>query len=107
MKAFNIKAATVLLALLIHFSAFSSGGTDQLNKAVQDEIRSQLNIRVAKNEKVEVLFTTAANGKVDVVIAKTENKDLQKTVESGFSRLRFDNIKPGDCYSVTLNLKLI
>ncbi|MGZ3885441.1 MAG: hypothetical protein ACXVP0_12660 [Bacteroidia bacterium] len=108
MKAINSKIGTVLLALIFSVSVqASTGGGTQSKVAAQKEIQSHLNIPVEKNERVEVVFTTDKTGRVNLAIAKTADKKLQRTVESEFSRLQLSGLSAGDCYSVILNLKLI
>jgi hypothetical protein len=63
----------------------------------------------SKNQasKVEVLFTTGRNGKVNFVLAKTPNQKLKEEIEKQFSTLHLGNIKHDVVHSVILNFKTL
>lgn len=67
------------------------------------------NVLLAKkvSEKVEVVFTTNEKGKVNFVIAKTENELLKTEIEKQFSELTLLKIKSNVAYSIVFNIKLI
>jgi hypothetical protein len=60
-----------------------------------------------QNQKVEVIFTTGNDGKVNFVLAKTDNKDIKSEVEKQFSQLTLNKLKANVAYSVVLNIKTI
>lgn len=60
-----------------------------------------------ENVKVEVLFTTNVNGKVNFVFAKTENMELKKEIENQFLQLNFKDLKSEVVNSVTLSFKTV
>jgi hypothetical protein len=57
--------------------------------------------------KVEVLFTTNVNGKVNFVLAKTDNIELKKEIENQFLKLNFKDMKSEVVNSVTLSFKTV
>lgn len=60
-----------------------------------------------KTEKVEVVFTTAENGKVNFVLAKTDNDVLKKQIEKQFAEMILTKIKSNVAYSIVFNIKKI
>lgn len=60
-----------------------------------------------QSQKVEVVFTTGDNGKVNFVLAKTDNKTIKAEVEKQFSQLTLSKLKANVAYSVVLNIKTI
>lgn len=60
-----------------------------------------------QEQKVEVLFTTNINGKVNFVIAKTNDPLLKTEIERQFSNLVLPKLKPEVAHSVTLSFRTI
>lgn len=62
-----------------------------------------------KNEvvKVEVLYTTNANGEVTFALAKTENQELKKEIESQFLKLKIKQVQTEVVNSVILQFRSI
>lgn len=58
-------------------------------------------------DKVNVLFTVNENGEVNLVIANTKNETLKKMIESQFMKLKLNNLKADNAYSVVFNFKTI
>lgn len=63
--------------------------------------------KVAKSNKVEVLFTTDTTGKINFVLAKTLDKELKKEIEKQFSHLKLPKVKQNVVHSITLNFKTL
>ena len=57
--------------------------------------------------KVEVLFTTNANGDVTFALAKTENQALKKEIENQFLKLKIKQVKTEVVNSVILQFRSI
>lgn len=62
---------------------------------------------IDRTEKVEVVFTTDEKGKVNFVIAKTENEILKKQIEKQFTEMTLTKIKSNVAYSIVFNIKKI
>lgn len=62
-----------------------------------------------KNEvvKVEVLYTTNAKGEVTFALAKTENQELKKEIESQFLKLKIKQVQTEVVNSVILQFRSI
>jgi hypothetical protein len=58
-------------------------------------------------QKVEVLFTTDRNGKVNFVLAKTADRQLKAEIEKQFSALFLTKVKEDVVHSVVLNFRSI
>lgn len=106
----KIKITALLAAtlLLTSFSKASDIGTET-TKQIQEHLFFP-NILIQPNQnvnKIEVLFTTDIEGKVNFVLAKTDNKELKKEIEKNFSGLVLKDIKPNVCHAVTIKLKIV
>jgi hypothetical protein len=55
--------------------------------------------------KVEVIFTTSENGRVNFVLAKTNDPILKKEIEKQFSLLTLPQLKQEVAHSVVLNFR--
>jgi hypothetical protein len=112
-KLNNITSGMVKITGIIAFSLssfFVNAGTGNGVAAETGKIIKQ-NVKftnpVQKSEKVEVLFTTAQNGKVDFVLAKTENKEIKSQLEKQFMGLMLDKLEANVAYSIVFNFKTI
>jgi hypothetical protein len=54
---------------------------------------------------VEVIFTTSENGRVNFVLAKTNDPILKKEIEKQFSLLTLPQLKQEVAHSVVLNFR--
>jgi hypothetical protein len=112
-------AKTVLLTSLL-FSAFitmsanipgTKPGSHESEKTIQNYFKfpqillphAESNTSVSK--RVEVLFTTDKNGKVNFAIAKTEDVALKDEVEKQFYKLLLPKLPAEVVHSVVLNFK--
>ena len=108
MKTF--KSIILAFTLLTGISSFANDGNNvknSINAGVQQVVKSQLSIKIERSEKVEVVFTTDEAGKVNLAIAKTENAELKKAIESRFLKMQFKQLKADVAYGITLNLTRI
>ena len=60
-----------------------------------------------KPVKVEVIFTTDKNGKVNYAYAKTRDQRLKKEIEKQFSTFELSQIKHDVVHSVVLNFRYL
>ncbi|MCD6066154.1 MAG: hypothetical protein K0S33_980 [Bacteroidetes bacterium] len=106
----TLKSIILLVALLSNLHSFANNGSDTksiINANVQKELKSHLDIKIEHSERVEVVFTTDENGKVNLAIAKTENKELKQAIETKFMEMHFAQLKADIAYGITLNLTRI
>jgi hypothetical protein len=61
----------------------------------------------SRSSKIEVLFTTDKNGKVNFVLAKTQDQKLKSEIEKQFSNLCLEKIKQDVVHSVVLNFRTL
>lgn len=57
--------------------------------------------------KIEVMFTTDKNGKVNYVSAKTNDRTLKQEIEKQFLGLHLENVKQEIPHSVVLSFRLL
>jgi hypothetical protein len=57
--------------------------------------------------KIEVLFTTDKFGRVNFVLAKTDNAELKQEIEKQFLNLQLSKVKQNVVHSVTLNFRTL
>jgi hypothetical protein len=60
---------------------------------------------VNSEEKVEVLFTTDANGKVNFVMARTSNRELKQLVEQKLTGISLRQLQANVVHSVVLSFR--
>ena len=93
------------------FASTSSNGNEAIietEKTIKQHISfPNIILPIQHTEKVEVLFTTSENGKVNFVLAKTDNSILKKQIEKQFSELTLSKIKSNVAYSIVFNIKTI
>ncbi len=114
MKKITSKAVKVTAILALTLSAFlikaktNNEVAVETEKTIKQHVKfPQLILPVQKNEKVEIVFTTGTNGKVDFVLAKTENEILKKELEKQFLGLTLNKLKSNVAYSIVFNFKTI
>jgi hypothetical protein len=107
MNTFIKITALVILNSLFAAPMKANNGTEI---STEKQIQKQLNVNcpalsAEEHTKVDVLFTNNEEGKVNLVIIKTENEDIRKEIEKNFSKLILPNLKHNVCYGVTLNIR--
>lgn len=121
MKTTNFKKVAFLLTLTFStwfaFAGTSPSATttvkSETEKTIKDYFKfpqiliTQPELEKVVSRKVEVLFTTNADGDVNFSLAKIENEDLKKEIEKQFSKLKLPKLKHDTVYSVTLNFKTL
>ena len=106
-----IKVTGIVALTFGSFLAKANDGTSESNKpekTIENHIKfPKLIMPIHKNQKVEVVFTTDVNGKVNNVLAKTANEELKKAIEKQFSSLVVPNTKSNIAYTIVLNFKTL
>jgi len=100
------------LALLANDGEGTKTTTVSTEKTIQDYFRFPQvllpKVDVKTNDsKVEVVFTTSENGKVNFVLAKTDNPILKKEIEKQFSNLVLPQLKKDVAHSVVLKFRTV
>jgi hypothetical protein len=107
----TIKTLTLILSFTLFTSLVKAGRTEaahETEKTIKQYITfPNIILPIEQSEKVEVIFTTGENGKVNFALAKTENKELKKIIEKQFADLYLPAIKSNVAYSVIINLKKV
>lgn len=106
--------ATALVALtlgsfFLHANNGGKEGSVETEKTIKEHVKfPKLILPVQEqHQKVEVIFTTAENGNVNFVLAKTDNKEVKAEIEKQFSKLTLNKLKANVAYSIVLNFKTI
>lgn len=118
MKNLRLKHGVIKLSAVLGFIFLSSSAVALGSDGNENIIETQNTIRqhisfpniilpIAKTEKVEVVFTTDEKGKVNFVIAKTQNEVLKKQIEKQFSEMILTKIKSNVAYSIVFNIKTV
>lgn|GEM_PF-1354034 len=66
-----------------------------------------LNMYNISEAKVNVVFTVDEAGRVNLVIANTENQGLRKSIEEQFLTLSLKQLKANNAYSIQFNFKTL
>ncbi len=78
------------------------------NKTIKEQIKfPNLLMNFNKEEKVNVVFTVNETGNVNLVVVNTSNENLKKSIETQFIKLKLNNLKANNAYSVVFNFKTI
>ena len=107
-----IKVAAIAALTLGSFLVKATNGNEvalETEKTIKEHVKfPKLILPVQQqSQKVEVIFTTAENGNVNFVLAKTTNKEVKVEIEKQFSKLNLNKLKANVAYSVVLNFKTI
>jgi hypothetical protein len=104
------KGSLALALTVTAFFARANNGNENISaeKTIKEHVKfPNLILPVQKTERVEVTFTTGENGKVNFVIAKTDNQQLKQTIEKQFSELTLSQLKANEAYSIVFNFKTL
>lgn len=111
------KKSMILLAAGLFFSFTIKAGENENPKTIMiSEAHTVIKEHIkfpnflmsyTKQEKVNVVFTVNETGEVNLVIANTNNEMLKKSIESQFLKLKLNNLKANNAYSVVFNFKTI
>lgn len=97
---------TLTLGSLFVKANTSTNGSEESEKTIKEHVKfPKLILPVKQNEKVEVVFTTAENGKVNFVYAKTKNQIIKTEIEKQFQALTLKKLKANVAHSIVFNFK--
>lgn len=83
-----------------------NNGAEETEKTIKEHVKfPKLILPFKQSEKVEVIFTTAENGKVNFVLAKTNNTIIKTEIEKQFQCLTLNKLKANVAYSIIFNFK--
>ncbi|MES2513890.1 MAG: hypothetical protein V4580_07075 [Bacteroidota bacterium] len=111
-----IKKSITLLAVGLLFSFNISAKEDGTPKTIviedatttmKQHIKFPDLLTFKKEERVNVVFTVNEAGNVNLVVVNTFNENLKKSIESQFMKLKLNNLKANNAYSVIFNFKTI
>ena len=106
--------AYISIGILFSFQANAKvDGTPSItisdaSKTIKEHIKfPNLLMDFNKEEKVNVVFTVNETGNVNLVVVNTSNENLRKSIETQFVKLKLNNLKANNAYSVVFNFKTI
>lgn len=105
-----IKLMGVTALCLSSFAVNANNGDENSlspEKVISEKIHSPKLNGTPLNEKVKVVFTTDASGKVNYCLAKTQSIELKTAVENQFAGLKFTGTQTNIVYTVVLNFKTL
>ncbi len=107
-KAFSFLVAGVICS----FSAIANDTNSnfdftETSKEIKNNIKFASSYTTHSSEKVNVVFTVDESGKVNCVIANTDNKQLKQTIEKQFEHLILKQLKANNAYSIQFNFKTL
>lgn len=81
---------------------------DETEKTIKEHVKfPKLIMSNQQSEKVEIIFTTTEGGKVNFVLAKTNNEVLKKEIEKQFADLTLTKLKANVAHSIVFNFKTL
>jgi len=115
MKTLIKKTLTILAAsLLIGVNAKASDNDklkinlSEVSSTIKQHVKfPNVLLNYKQDEIVNVVFTVNEQGKVNLVIANTENEMLKKAIESQFQKLTLTQLKANNAYSIQFNFKTL
>lgn len=111
-----IKKSIVYISIGILFSSHANAKVDgnpsitisDASKTIKEHIKfPNLLMDFNKEEKVNVVFTVNETGNVNLVVVNTTNENLKKSIETQFVKLKLNNLKANNAYSVVFNFKTV
>lgn len=101
---------TLIVAILISTMAAVAGNGTSINSVIGKQLKVPNELKSSKlNEKVNVQFKIAEDGKAVVMNVETSNPELKNYILKQFPKLNFDSVseKQGAVYFVDINFKVI
>lgn len=106
-----LKVAGILALTFGPFLLKAGTGNEVVNeteKTIKEHVKfPKLIVPTQQNEKVEIIFMTSENGKVNFVLAKTSNEALKKELEKQFAGLTLSKLKANVAHSIVFNFKTL
>lgn len=110
-KSIAMLTAGLLISFNIHATTKGNPNTTiEINSI--NEIKNHLTFpkfiqETNHTEEVKVVFTVTETGKVNLVIANTNNTVLKQSIELQFMKLTLNHLKANHVYGIQFNFKTI
>lgn len=101
---------TLIVAILISTMAAVAGNGSSINSVISKQLKVPTELKSTKlNEKVNVQFKIAEDGKATVMNVETSNPELKNYIMKQFPKMNFDSVseKQEAVYFVDINFKVI
>jgi len=106
----SIKLTTLIVALFISTLSAVAGNGTGISEAISKQLSIPKELKSNKlNEKVNVQFKIAEDGKATIMNVETSNPELKKYVMKQFPKIDFNSYsaKPEAIYFVDINFKVL
>jgi len=104
------KLTTLIVALFISTMATFAGNGSNINSVISKQLKIPKELKSSKlNEKVNVQFKIAEDGKATVMNVETSSPELKNYIMNQFPKMNFDSVseKPEAVYFVDINFKVL
>ncbi len=104
------KLIILIVALFISITATIAGNGTSINSVISKQLKVPNELKSNKlNEKVNVQFKIAEDGKAVVMNVETNSPELKNYIMKQFPKMNFDSVseKQGAVYFVDINFKVL
>lgn len=110
-KTIAIVAAGIMLTLNVQAAENDKNSKPVLtnvSETIKDHIKfPRLLLDYKQEENVNVVFTVDELGKVNLVVANTDNLVLKHAIETQFAKLKLAQLKANNTYSIQFKFKTL
>lgn len=104
------KIITLILAVCISITATQAGNDKKINSVISKQLKVPAALKNKKlNEKVNVQFSIAENGKATVLKVETSSPELKSYILNQFPKMDFNTVteKKAAVYFIDINFKVL
>lgn len=112
-KSIRYSFKLAVLAGFLFWAALARAGNghsvlSETEKQIKEQVKLETPIAALhQSQAIEVIFTTNESGKVNFVLAKTNNSMAKQEVEKQFLRLQLSHLNANVAYSIVINFKTL
>lgn len=107
--------ATVAVGIMLTLNVQAAGNDknskpvlSNVSETIKDHVKfPKLLLNHKQEENVNVVFTVDELGKVNLVVANTDNLVLKQAIETQFAKLKLTQLKANNTYSIQFKFKTL
>lgn len=107
--------ATVAVGIMLTLNVQAAGNDknskpvlSNVSETIKDHVKfPKLLLNYKQEENVNVVFTVDELGKVNLVVANTDNLVLKQAIETQFAKLKLTQLKANNTYSIQFKFKTL
>lgn len=107
--------ATVVVGIMLTLNVQAAGNDknskpvlSNVSETIKDHVKfPKLLLNYKQEENVNVVFTVDELGKVNLVVANTDNLVLKQAIETQFAKLKLTQLKANNTYSIQFKFKTL